>query len=82
LYGSTEGNVNIGKLFCSENYSSFWLWWWCRGQTTSLNCGHQWPVVHPPGDIWAWRTMVKECSLAILPAEKSSSKSRGSGRRE
>jgi acyl-CoA synthetase (AMP-forming)/AMP-acid ligase II len=23
LYGSTEGNVNIGKLFCSENYSSF-----------------------------------------------------------
>jgi len=21
LYGSTEGNVNIGKLFCSENYN-------------------------------------------------------------
>jgi solute carrier family 27 fatty acid transporter 1/4 len=25
LYGSTEGNVNISKLFCSENYNCFYF---------------------------------------------------------
>jgi hypothetical protein len=51
------------------------------------------PIVHPPGDIWAWKTMLDvvdwgklpirppEGSLAILPAEPSSSKSGGSGQR-
>jgi hypothetical protein len=71
LYGSTEGNVNIGKLFCSENYSSFWLWWWWYrwGQTTSLNCGHQWPVVHPQviyehGEPW-WMILTRENPQSI-----------------
>lgn len=25
LYGSTEGNVNIGKILCSENYNCFYF---------------------------------------------------------
>jgi hypothetical protein len=46
------------------------------------------PIVHPPGDIWAWRTMVEwyrqeklrfvhQSFLAILPAESSSSTAGG-----
>jgi hypothetical protein len=52
------------------------------------------PIVHPQGDIWAWRTVVDdvnwgklpihppERSLAILPAEPSSKKLGGSGHRK
>jgi hypothetical protein len=29
------------------------------GETTSPNCGHQLAYCSPPGDIWAWRTMVE-----------------------
>jgi hypothetical protein len=54
---------------------------------TAANNG---PIVSPPGDIWAWRTMVDDVdweksrsihqsNLAILPAETSSSKSGGFG---
>jgi hypothetical protein len=52
------------------------------------------PIVHPPDDIWAWRTMVDDvnwgkvpihppgCSPAIPPAQPSSSKSGGSEQRK
>jgi hypothetical protein len=51
------------------------------------------PIVHPPGDIWAWRGMmimmpaednswlVHQSSLAVLPAETSRA-SRRNGRKE
>jgi hypothetical protein len=50
------------------------------------------PIVHPPGDVWAWRKTVDdidwgnptirppERSLSILAAELSSSESGGSGK--
>jgi hypothetical protein len=67
-----------------------WLWW-C--EILSQNCGHQRPIIHPAGDIWACRVMVvkimmmmpagdnswlvHQSSLAVLPSEKS----RRNGRR-
>jgi hypothetical protein len=30
---------------------------WC--ETMSLNCGYSGSIVHPPGDMWAWRAMLK-----------------------
>jgi hypothetical protein len=66
-----------------------WLWW---GETMSQNCGHQRACCSPPGDIWAWITMVMmmpaggnfwlvhQSSLAVLPADTSVT-SRRNGRR-
>jgi hypothetical protein len=67
-----------------------WLWW---AETVSQNCDTNGPIVHPTGDMWAWRTMVKmipagdkswlihRSSLAVLPAETSGA-SRRNGRSE
>jgi hypothetical protein len=63
--------------------------WNCL-RTTATNG----PIVHPPGDMWAWRAMVMmmpagdnywlvhQSSLAVLPAEKSGSSRRNGWRSE
>jgi hypothetical protein len=76
---STVNTVIILQFQLSNWWLIYWLWWVRLCLRTAATNG---PVVHPPGDMRAWRAMVMmpaedniwlvhQSSLAILPAQTS-----------
>jgi hypothetical protein len=50
---------DVKKQLIDRGINRWWLWLYRLGELTSLNYGRHGPIVHPSGDIRAWRDMVE-----------------------